>query len=460
MKRVMVRRTALVMLCIMLASVQLAAEEWRTGRNTPEGTAQTPQLRTLEERPVRSVALYQTGKAVERFTWHGATPDPLLIDGLHQELTQYYIKQYSSPGGLQWLKAAMSRAAPFITHIRSEVEQRGLPPELVYLPVIESTYVPHAVSRSGAAGLWQFMKNSIAPFDIHVDEWMDERRDFWKATDGALRKLKENYDYFGDWPLALAAYNAGLGALSRSVSSSGIKDYWILCERKLLKSETIHYVPKFLAVSHILSRAGRYGLDLEWPESIEWTRIALERSIDLDLLAQNAGIDAELLHLANSELYYAITPPGTSYYLKVRRQDVAAVNESLARDDIELLHYHLHTIAYGDTLSALARHYEVSVNQIMDANEDLHPRYLQLGQRILVPALKKDISPYQRQRNPGADLRFDGSHLVKRGETLWSISLAYQIDPELLAEKNGMTLNSILREGSLLKTPVLRAEAY
>lgn len=459
MKTVMIHKTRAGVLCIMLVAVQLAAEDRLSSQNIPEDSVQKQSIMRLAERPVRSTAFSRNNITSNRFLWHGSTPDPLQIQGLEQELTQYYIRQYSSTGGLQWLKAAMTRAAPFLAHIRSEVEQRGLPPELVYLPVIESTYVSGAVSRSGAVGLWQFMKNSIAPFDIHIDEWVDERRDFWKASDGALRKLKENYDYFGDWALALAAYNAGLGAVSRTVSHSGIQDYWLLSENKMLKTETIHYVPKFLAVSHILSQAGRYGLDLAWPEKIEWTRIAPGRSVDLDLLAQNAGIDAELLRLANSELFYNVTPPRADYYLKVRRQDIQAVQESLARNNIQLLHYYIHNIASGDTLSALARHYELSVNQILDVNDGLQPRFLQLGQKILIPAFK-DVGPYQQKKNTETQLSFEGSHLVKKGETLWSISLAYQIDPELLAEKNGMQLDSILREGSILKTPLLRAEVH
>jgi membrane-bound lytic murein transglycosylase D len=345
----------------------------------------------------------------------------------------------------------MDRAAPYLPFIREEIAKRSLPPELVYLPVIESAYLASAVSRSGAVGLWQFMRNSISPFGIRVNEWMDERMDFWKATQAALDKLGENYNYFGDWALALAAYNAGLGAVRRIRDSSGINDYWELSARGLLRNETVHYVPKFLAVSFILTQAGRHGLDLGWPEATAWTRLAPGRSVDLELLARAAGINPQFLKEANRELVYNITPPLPDYLIKVPAQHEAALRQALEGSE-ELLRYYIHTIHSGDTLSALARHYGVSVELISRTNPSLEPRYLRIGERILIPALR-EAAPYEPARNT-AGLAFEGSHLVKRGETLWSIALAYDVDPEVLAEANGMQLNDTLREGRNLKTPI------
>jgi membrane-bound lytic murein transglycosylase D len=402
----------------------------------------------LPDRPLRA----RTYLDSRRFVWHGQTESRLVIEGIERELTQRYIRQYLSPGGLAWLKTVMDRGSPYLPFIREEITKRGLPPELVYLPVIESAYLNTAVSRSGAMGLWQFMRNSIAPFGIRVNEWMDERRDFWKATQAALSKLEENYRYFDDWALALAAYNAGLGAVRRACANSGIRDYWQLSEQGLLRNETVHYVPKFLAVSFVLSRAGRHGLDLGWPETVRWTRIEPGRSVDLGLLAQAAGLDPELLITANRELAYGITPPVPDYMLKVPVQNEAALTQALAEQGTGLLRYYFHTVHSGDTFSALARHYGVSVELITQSNPSINPRYLRIGERILIPALK-ETAPYEPARNT-AGLVFEGNHLVKRGETLWSIALAYDVDPEVLAEANGMQLNDILREGRSLKTPI------
>jgi membrane-bound lytic murein transglycosylase D len=384
------------------------------------------------------------------------------IPGLEHPLTQRFIRQYSSSGGLAWLKTAIERGAPYLGFIRREVEERGLPPELVYLPVIESAYLGTAVSRSGAAGLWQFMKNSIGPFDMKVTEWADERMDFWKSTFGALRKLEENYNHFQDWPLALAAYNAGFGAVNHIINQTGIRDYWILSEKKQFKNETILYVPKLLAVSYILTHQREFGLTPAWPEDPQWVRVPLDRSIDLELLAELAGIDEGLLKTGNRELRYSITPPGGTYQLKVPAFAAAAVAAVLAQEEQQLIKYYYHVIRYGDTLSALAQHYRVSVDQILTSNPGTEPRTLQIGKRLRIPAVAK-VDPYVegsaagQQRQTGAVREvpgFGGTHLVKRGETLWSIAVAYHVDPSALAEANGMELNDILREGRILKTPI------
>jgi membrane-bound lytic murein transglycosylase D len=381
-------------------------------------------------------------------------PLSLLNPGsLNKNLTRYYIRQYSNPQGLAWLGAAMDRGAPYLAFIRREIEARGLPPELVYLPVIESQYLASAMSRSGAAGLWQFMKNSIGPFDMKVNDWMDERRDFWKSTQGALRKLEENYRNLGDWALAMAAYNAGLGAVNHSIKNSGIRDYWLLSEKQLLKNETVHYVPKFLAAAYILSNTRRFGFLPRWPEDPQWVRVKAGRSADLDILAAKAGVDAETLKNANRELVFNLTPPEGNYYLKVRAADAEKVAAVLAREDQQLINYYFHTIRSGDTLLALANHYGITVAQIQDANPGIQARYLRLGERILIPAFR-EAGPFRRAAAGAGSLAFKGSHLVKKGETLWSIALTYDVDPEVLAEANGMGLSDILREGRSLKTPI------
>jgi len=391
--------------------------------------------------PGRSPAPYQSASLL------------LTPAAMEDPLTRHYIQQYSSPGGMSWLGAVMERGGPYLAFIRKEIAERKLPRELIYLPVIESGYLSTALSRSGAMGLWQFMKNSIAPFDMKVNDWLDERRDFWKSTQGALAKLEDNYKYFGDWPLALAAYNAGLGAINRVIQQSGIRDYWILSQRKLLKTETIHYVPKLLAAAHVLSNPRRFGMESRWPEDPQWKRVELERSVDLLILAEEAGLDSRELLKANRELLYNVTPPGPGYFLKVPGKDAEKVAEVLAKKDLPLIRNHIHTIRFGDTLLALALHYGVTVDQIQTANPGVRAEFLKIGSRLLIPALR-ETRPFERPAPAGENLVFGGTHLVKRGETLWSIALAYEVDPEVLAEANGMDLTDILREGRTLKTPI------
>ena len=408
----------------------------------------------LYSRPLRherSAALHNPGfqgTARER-------PKSLLLNpaSLENPLTRRYILQYSSPGGLSWLLSAMERGGPYLAFIRREIAERNLPEELIFLPVIESGYLSTALSKSGASGLWQFMKNSMGPFDMKANDWMDERRDFWKSTQGALRKLEENYKHFGDWPLALAAYNAGLGEINRVIQRNGIRDYWALSEKNLLKTETAHYVPKLLAVAFILGNQRQFGIEAQWPADPQWKQLQVERPTDIRILADEAGINREDLIWANRELLHGVTPPEKGYYLKVKGKDAERIAAILNRDDILLVNHYFHIISYGDTLLALALHYGVTVDQILASNPGVEEKYLRIGNRLLIPAIK-ETGPYKK---PGAGAEspvFSGIHLVKKGETLWSIALAYEVDPEALAEANNMGLSDILYEGKALKAPI------
>jgi membrane-bound lytic murein transglycosylase D len=283
----------------------------------------------------------------------------------------------------------MKDAAPFLPFIREEIAKRKLPPELCYLPVIESAFNLKALSRSGAAGLWQFMRNSIAPFDMRISAWVDERFDFWKSTQGALRKLEDNYRELGDWPLALAAYNMGLGGLQRIIRQSGRRDYWELSERKLIKLENIHYVPKFLAAAYILANPRRFGLDLDWSEDPRWTRIKVTRHVDLEKLAAEAGIDGAILLAANAECIRGITPAEPWYYLKLRSADADAVAEVLERNiGISPVFPRIHTVAKGETLWGIGRIYHVSPEDLASANNMNVNDILREGRTLNIPIME------------------------------------------------------------------------
>jgi membrane-bound lytic murein transglycosylase D len=399
-------------------------------------------------RPLRQIRQTQPYAA----TPHKEAPQLLTLSGYDEPLTQKYIEQYTTKGGKSWLTTIIKRSEPYLAFIRSELESRGMPQELIYLPVIESAYSSAAVSRSGATGLWQFMRNSIGPYGMKITEWMDERRDFWKSTTGALNKLENEYKRVGSWELALAAYNAGLGTVLNGLKKHPEADYWELCRQKVFKNETIQYVPRLLAVAFILSNPRRFGLEPLWPEDPQWTRIPAGRPVDLGLVAEHAGLPGTDLKKANSELTYGITPPDSSYHIKVPAAHAPLIASVLEDPKLTLIKYYFHTIRAGDTLSGIAMRYGVSEKQIRSNNVGLQERYLKIGQRLIIPAFREInlAAAAPRQDN----VSFSGTHLVKRGETLWSIALAYNTDPETLARINGIGLNDILRAGSSLKTPV------
>ena len=392
-----------------------------------------------------------------------APPSPLLTaEALGQPLVRHYIERYTHSTGVQWLNSVIKNGSVYLPYVKDEIARRGLPPELAYLPFIESGYLGTARSKSGAVGIWQFMLNSISPFGLKVNEMVDERRDFRKSTDAALRKLADNYRILNNWPLALAAYNAGLGAANRAVQRGKTSDYWRLCEKNEFKTETVHYVPKLLAVAHVLSNPRRYGIDF-WPETTEWTVLKPARQASLDLIASETGTDRGLLYRLNLELLHGITPPDSNYELKVPLAKAEMIAAILDRAETKLLRYYYYNIQYGDTLSALSRHYGISLALIEQHNPGITNRYLKIGETIVIPALR-ETTPYTGGTAPEtgpspaggtAPRPFAGTHEVVKGDTLWSLALHYRVDPQVLARENNMELNQILSIGKILKVPII-----
>ncbi len=380
-------------------------------------------------------------------------------------LIKRYMKAYTAPSGLDWLRVVLRRAEPFRNYIASRIQHYHMPPELLYLPIVESTYSPYAVSYSGAAGLWQFMTNSVYPYGLHINEWIDERYDFWKSTDASLEKLKYNYEQLGDWLLALAAYNVGLNYVQRAVDRTGIHDVWELGEKGYLPYETMVYIPKFLAIAAVCSYAGRYGLPTSWETGPHWTRVKLDQAVDLRILARQTGVNESLLLEGNAELRYHITPPGNSnYYLKVPQRDSKVIEQVLKQQKSHLMRFYLYTVRSGDTLYDLSMYYGVPISMILQYNPGVSARYLQIGQRLVIPGLK-NVPPYSHaavaaRPAPGPKITlhdptgsFTGLYTVKKGDTLWGISKRYGITAAELAKVNGIQESTIIRDGTVLHVP-------
>ena len=287
-----------------------------------------------------------------------------------------------------WLQGVLDRSLSYRSLITRAIAERGLPRELQYLPAVESGFQARAMSRVGASGLWQLMRNTASPYGLRMDQWVDERRDFWKATEASLDKLVENRQIFGDWYLALAAYNCGVGRLSAVLRRNPGADFWTLRRRGVLPRETAAFVPQFLALSRIFSYPGRYGLEVAWDPAPDWERITLDQCIDLRILARQSGVPLDVLRAGNPELNFPMTPPRSyGYQLKVPVEYREAVQQTLDEATMPLLEFRVHVVMTGDTLSEMARRYGVSVELIQEFNPQLVPRALQIGARVLVPVV-------------------------------------------------------------------------
>ncbi len=328
-------------------------------------------------------------------------PDAHVLPWVEHPRIDKAMAYYLGPGR-EWLEKCLERVKPYRDFIRSRIEEEGMPPEIYWLAAVESGFNAGATSRVGAAGMWQFMRNSVVGYGMSINSYVDERRDWWKSTDGALRKLKDNYQRLGDWYLALAAYNAGLGRVQSILKKAkGERDYWVLLDKGLLPKETAGYVPQLLALSRISSKWLESGLSVDWEASPTWERVRVERMVDLRLLAGAAGIPLDGLRASNRELVYHLTPvlPG-GYDLKVQSAWADPLRQALDDPALKLIQYYLYTVQKGDTLSEIAQWYGVSTSMIERDNPGLKPALLKIGQNLVIAAIK-DVGPYRKGASRG-----------------------------------------------------------
>ncbi|MBN2077552.1 MAG: transglycosylase SLT domain-containing protein [Spirochaetes bacterium] len=241
-------------------------------------------------------------------------------------------------------------------------ENDDIPEELVLLPLLESCFDPYAVSTSKAVGLWQIMDNTAGPLGLRTDRWIDERRDVEKSTAAAIRHLRAMYTTFGRWDLALAAYNGGAGYLKRTMESTGVKDYWQLIEKGLIRQETSEYVPKFVALLLIYNNQRLFGIheDITLPEKANTAEITLVRPADLRDVARLGGEEVETIKRLNPELKTLITPPTMPHYRLLVPLDA---EKKIKENPKELYRSGItrvitHRVRPGETLARIARRYK------------------------------------------------------------------------------------------------------
>ena len=299
---------------------------------------------------------------------------------------QKYLTEYQKPFGTRWLTSVLESGAPYRMYARQQLALNNMPASLEYLPVVESEYKVSAKSKSGALGIWQFMENSIYPF-LEKNQWVDERLDPWKSTDAAIKKLQDNYNMFGDWALALAAYNYGAGGLRRVIKSSGgVDNFWDLADQGRLSNQTILYVPKFLAVAEIVTNQEHYGL--EFPEVteadlIQWDEVTTKRSVPLQMLAKELNIDVSILKFLNPALILGRTPPAMEYTMRVplgMKEEAEKAISNMVLPTYE----HTYKVVKGDTLWGISRRYGLTVADICDANNLEENAILPIGKTLYI----------------------------------------------------------------------------
>jgi membrane-bound lytic murein transglycosylase D len=281
-----------------------------------------------------------------------------------------------------------SRSGRYRPHILEKLEEAGLPPELSWLPLIESGFKVKALSRSRALGLWQFIPSTGYKFGLKRNQWIDERMDVAKSTAAAIAYLRELHEIFGDWTTVLAAYNCGEGTVLRRIRRQKINyldDFWDLYER--LPRETARYVPRYLAVLHIIKNPERYGFALDGtapPLSFEEVRVP--KQVRLRDVAGQIGVPESVLVELNPELRYKASPK--DYDLRVPPDKTQAFVTNLAKIPKYVppkKQYAYHRVRRGETLSQIARKYRTSVRSISKANRIVRKDYIRVGQKLKIP---------------------------------------------------------------------------
>ncbi len=381
--------------------------------------------------------------------WFQSIPD------IDHPLVNHYERLYRTTQ-LNYIRISLERARSYKDLIFQILDELGAPRELFFLPIIESAFTSNATSRVGAAGIWQFMPRSAVPYDMNITMWLDERRDFLKSTRGAIKKLLDEYQIFKDWHLTLAAYNCGVARIQRILNTHGPISFWEMAERRLLPRETIHYVPKFLAVVRVASQAGRMDLPLSWESESQYAIVHIPFQADLSQLARVAGVDYQRLRSFNRELLYGITPDG-GHDLKVPLEWEETIKSALANPELSRLRFYIHRVRRGDTLSALSSHFGVPTTMIQRYNNNVAPNRLRLNQTLIIPIVHGGrLTPPPAPAAPIARSvrnHEPGDYVVQQGDTLWSLSRQWNTSVEAIKQANNLGSSHSLRAGQVLKRP-------
>jgi membrane-bound lytic murein transglycosylase D len=337
------------------------------------------------------------------------------------------------------------------------LKEAGLPEELSWLPLIESGFKIRALSRSRALGLWQFIASTGYKFGLKRDRWVDERMDPAKSTIAAIAYLKELHQIFGDWTTALAAYNCGEGTVLRSIRTQRISyldNFWDLYEK--LPIETAFYVPKFLAVLHILNDPEAHGLSLPpVEEEIETEDITIDKQVHLKTVSEHLEVSYRLLKDLNPALRYNYTP-NRAYTLKVPKGKGIVLLSKLG--DIPAWHppvsaYVKHRVIKGESLSFIARRYRTSVRAIMAMNGLKSRHFIRAGWKLKIPTRRYTSS--KRISLPAPDLKTIGKsakYIVRKGDSLWRIANRFGTTTKAIQSVNKLN-DTYLRIGQVLMIP-------
>ncbi len=368
-----------------------------------------------------------------------------------------------------WFGEALARGGRYLPHIRQVFASEGIPQDLAYVALVESAFKTQALSRAKAKGVWQFIPATGRRYGLDQDWWIDERSDPDKATRAAAQYLKALHEMFGDWNLALAAYNAGEGRVSRGLRKHGVEDYWELRSTRGLARETKNYVPMIHAAIVVAKAPDKYGFEITPESPVAFDLVTLERATDLRVIAECAESEVDVVRALNPELRRLATPANRTFALKVPEGQAGKVSDCLAALPPEKrVTFRTHVVARGETLSALARRYGTRATEIASANGLNSSRRLKRGTELIIPVAGRPTAPVRRQAAARtadvgrADDQGDDMvrirYRVRAGDTLSSIATRYHTTVDQLRSWNKGLRGSRIAAGNTLTVYTRRSD--
>ncbi|WP_295007206.1 lytic transglycosylase domain-containing protein [Sulfurimonas sp.] len=342
---------------------------------------------------------------------------------------------------------AMDDAYIFIPAVKNILAQNGVPPEFLFLAMAESNFSTKAYSVKKASGFWQFMPQTGKIYGLRIDEYVDERRDLVKSTEAAARYLKDLHNQFGKWYLAAIAYNCGGGRLSRAIKSAGTDELSVLLDPKMkyIPRESRLYIRRIVSLAlvgndeqfllkseyeHLLNRANAYSI----------STVKVPRGESLKRVSELVGIPIAELQRLNRHLKYDFVPPYINgYEIHIPYIKLLEFKQKYFEDEIKNI-YRVHIVKKGDSLFGIGKMYNVPHSVIKDFNALKHNR-LSLNQKLIIPINNKaNVEKMTKEFY----------YMVKKGDTLASISKQYKVSVQDIKIQNKLNGN-IIREGERLK---------
>ncbi len=345
----------------------------------------------------------------------------------------------------------LSRSRKYFGLFSKILAQNGLPSDLVYLSLVESGYNPHAYSWARAMGLWQFIAETGQLYGLNRNWWVDERKDPVKSTQAAARFLKDLYDQFGNWELAMAAYNGGPGRVQRTIAEQHTSDFW----KMRLRQQTMDYVPLIYAAIIIGKEPAKYGFgNLQYEPELSWDSVAVDRCLDLKTVADALGYPVDTLKGLNPELLRSYTPPNTKgYVLKIPKGTSGKFWASYdSMPSPKESSFAKHKVKRRETLATIAGRYGVSQYAILEANNLSKGTKLKAGRELIIPSASDHDRSYDAPDRHEVTAT-NGVYTVRPGDTVWDIARALGVTVDELRRVNYLERGSRIYIGQQLKVP-------